>query len=493
MTNRYFLGIDCGTSGTKTILINNRGDIVSSAYRGYPLIKPGKYMVEQDANQWWNAVVETVRQCCGGIDKNQVKAMAISAQAGCVLPFKDGKPLDHALSWLDARAHSVAGQYLGRIGNEGIYRKTGWGISPGMSFPKIIWYKENKPKIYEESEKFLTTVDYINYMLTGEYVMDPGNASLTQCYNVLENKWDEEILDLIELDQSKLPILLDSGEKVGKLTKISADVLGLSQETLVISGSHDQYCVATGAGVFTPGDMLTATGTAWVNLAVTPKPVFDENCLLTPGRHAKRDVWGLLTSIPASGASMEWFNDNFGQRVYQDGSLTKESFSQIDSICEKRVEKESEVLFYPGQTNVGEKRASFIGLGLEHDRYDLFLAIMESIAFEVLIRVQEFEKLSGSIHTPIMTGGASRSTLWKSILASVLKKDIVAVNNPDMAAIGAAAIAAYGYGEYTNLEQSAEMIKAQRSIQQPNQQLVRKYEEKFIKYVEFRKQCQRPL
>ncbi len=489
MTNRYFIGIDSGTSGTKTVLIDNNGEIVSSAYYGYPLIKPGKYMVEQDANQWWNAVVETVKQCCKKIDRKQIKAIAVSAQAGCVVPLKDGKPMGNALSWLDSRSHHEADEVLGRIGNDRIYKKTGWRISPGMSFPKIIWYKEHMPKVYEACEKFLTTVDYINFMLTGEYIMDPSNASLTQCYNLLNNEWDKEILDLIALDQNKLPSLLDTGEKIGCLTKQAARVLDLLEETIVVSGAHDQYCVATGAGVFTPGEMLIATGTAWVNLAVVNKPVFVKEGFLTPGRHAKKDAWGLLTSIPASGASMEWFNDNFGGYDLRGDAPVKESFSQIDKVCSERVFKDSGVLFYPGQTNVGEKRAAFIGLGLEHDRYDLFLAIMESIAFEVLIQVQTFEKLGGKVHSPIMTGGAAKSTLWRTILASVLNRDIVAVNNPELAAIGAAVIAASGYGEYPDLEQSAKGIKTKKANEQPNQDLVNKYREKFMKYMELRNYC----
>lgn len=178
MTNRYYIGIDCGTSGTKTVLICDSGEIVSKAYCGYPLIKPGKYMVEQDANRWWEAVVQTVLSCCQGIDKKKVKAMAVSAQAGCAVPVKNGAPLDNALSWLDARAHEVTQRYFGLLGNDTVYGKTGWPVSAGMTFPKIIWYKENKPSIFEAADKFLSTVDYINFKLTGEYVIDPSNAAL---------------------------------------------------------------------------------------------------------------------------------------------------------------------------------------------------------------------------------------------------------------------------------------------------------------------------
>lgn len=489
MTNRYYLGVDCGTSGTKTVLINNSGEIVSKAYYGYPLIKPGKYRVEQDANEWWNAVIVTVKQCCKGIEKKSIKAIAVSAQAGCVVPVKSGKPMDNALSWLDARAHTVADQTLGLLGNDRIYEKTGWKISPGMSFPKIAWYKENKPELYSDAEKFLTTVDYINFMLTGEYVIDPSNASLTQCYNLLDNTWDKDILGLIDFDENKLPILLSSGEKIGKLTKQAARALGLSEETIVFSGAHDQYCVATGAGVFTPGEMLIATGTAWVNLAVTDKPVFDKESCLTPGRHAQKDAWGLLTSIPASGASMEWFNDHFGKKTVQEGISINESFAQIDLVCSDRMLNDSGVMFYPGQTGSSEKRASFTGLGFEHDRYDLFLAIMESVAFEVLIKVQAFEKICGDIYLPIMTGGAAKSELWRKILASVLNRDIVAVSNPDIAAIGAAAIAAFGYGEYGDLAQSVRAVKTTGFTEQPGGNQVKNYREKYEKYLEFRDYC----
>jgi sugar (pentulose or hexulose) kinase len=489
VTNRYYIGIDCGTSGTKTVLICDSGEIVSKAYCGYPLIKPGKYMVEQDANRWWEAVVQTVLSCCQGIDKKKVKAMAVSAQAGCAVPVKNGAPLDNALSWLDARAHEVTQRYFGLLGNDTVYGKTGWPVSAGMTFPKIIWYKENKPSIFEAADKFLSTVDYINFKLTGEYVIDPSNAALTQCYNLVDNDWDQDILGLIDFDKEKLPEILDSGKLIGKLTSQAAKELNLSEDTLVYSGGHDQYCVAAGAGVFTPGEMLIATGTAWVNLAASDRPVFDTENHLTPGRHVRENTWGLLTSVPAAGASMEWFNDNFGQRASEEKEDSKESFGKIDSVCSERMTQDSGVMFYPGQTRVSGKRGAFIGLGLEHDRYDLFLAIMEAAAFEVRIKVQAFEKVIGGIRYPIMTGGAAKSNLWRTICASVLDREIYAVREPDMAAIGAALVAAFGYGEFEDLTKSVKRIKIERIHVSPDPNYVKRYREKYGKHLEFRRFC----
>jgi len=147
------------------------------------------------------------------------------------------------------------------------------------------------------------------------------------------------------------------------------------------------------------------------------------------------------------------------------------------------------VLFYPGQTNSNEKRASFIGLGLEHDRYDLFLAIMECVSFEVLLKVLAFERMCGKIDVLTMTGGAAKSDVWKTVLSSVLNREVISIKNSDIAAIGAAVIASYGFGEQNDLKQSSKSVKVERRSVLPHHDIKNKYKEKFNRYLEFRKFC----
>src|SRR5690554_226778 len=163
----YVLGIDIGTTGTKSLLLGRDGKTIASAYKGYQLIKPGINIVEQGADEWWHAVVYTVRECIKEIEnKSDIISISLSAQGGCLLSVNaHGEPVSNAISWMDSRSIEQQRQMANTYGYDFSYEKTGWKLSPSMNICKIKWLQDTKDVAYSRAYKLLSTVDYINYKL----------------------------------------------------------------------------------------------------------------------------------------------------------------------------------------------------------------------------------------------------------------------------------------------------------------------------------------
>lgn len=457
----YVIGVDIGTTGTKAMLVNEKGEIVSTAYRGYELLKLEKGVVEQRAEDWWETFVYTVRECVSVIeDAHNIRALSVSSQAGSLVPVDaGGEPLANVMVWMDHRAVEQKEELLNLHSNDFYYMKTGWRLVTGLNLVKLKWMRALAPEVFEKAFKYLTTIDFINFRLTGEFAIDPSNGAMTQLMNIEKKEWDGEILDIAGICRDKLPEILPSAVEIGKLSKRAASELGLPESVKIINGGHDQYCAAVGSGAVKDGDILLSTGTAWVVLGITDRPLIDTKTYISPGPHIVKDMWGALASIPTAGVSMEWFRDNFALRMKNDHRYDKESFKDIDEKASGLMKRAQNLFFYPHFNGSGFPRwndrmkANLLGLGLEHGSYDVARAIMEGMAFEVKYMLEEYRNKGCSVNTLRILGGASRSALWTDIIANVIDCPVIKFDEANIACVGAAIIAGVGssmFGDYTH-------------------------------------------
>lgn len=486
----YVLGIDIGTTGTKAMLMSSDGKIVSSAYKGYPLIKGSNGFVEQDAEDWWKAFVQTVRECLKDVpDKQNVIALSMSTQGGSLVPVdKAGKPLANALSWMDFRSREQQEVLIEEKGKDFYYRKTGWRLNTGLNLTKIKWLRENEQALFQSTDKLLTTIDYVNYKLTGSFVIDPTNGAMTQLMNVGEEQWDSEILNMLNINKGHLPNIQKSCTEIGTLTDGAAHELGLPTSVKVINGGHDQYCAAIGAGAFNSGDIILSTGTAWVVLGVYDKPLFDSSTYIAPAHHITEGLWGALASIPTAGVAMEWFRDNLSMKIKDGTNFECESFREIDEKAASLRERAEGLFFYPYFSGNGfprwnqDVKGSLLGLGLEHGRYDIALAIMEGVAFQVKAILEEYEKSGFKTSSIRILGGASKSPLWTEIISSVVGCSAVKFNEANIACIGAALIAGVGCGMFSDFTEGFKKAAAGVANIERNSEMESFYQRKYSKY-----------
>ena len=471
----YVIGLDVGTTCTKALLADERGHVITVGSSSYPLISSGSH-IEQNAQDWIEASVQAIRQVIQGIDATQVMGLSLSTQGGSTVAVDEkGEFIGNSITWMDTRSEAEAAELEAQLGGEYVYHATGWKINPALDAAKICYMK--KQPAYENAKMYLSTLEVLNRVLTGNIVLDPTNAAMRQLYNIEQNRWDEKLLEFAGLKEEELPSVLPTGKIVGKLLKGAAERTGLSEGTLVFNGAHDQYCAAIGSGAVNEGDMLLSAGTTWVLMGIGKKPMFTDS-YIAPGRHPVAGLYGAMASLVCSGASLQWFKNEF----------LPEDFNIMNEEVVKRRKKTEELFFYPYLSGANypvwnlKVRGAFTGLALEHDRFDMARAIMEGVAFGVRRAVGDFESNGCEVQKITMMGGASKSSFWCQILASITHKPIYRLNQADICALGAAMIAACGLGIYKNYTEAAEVMVHTQQIYEADVEETAYYDWKFQKY-----------
>lgn len=471
----YVIGLDIGTTCTKALLTDEKGQVASVGTSGYPLISNG-CKIEQDPNEWIKASILAIKKAVENIDIAKIGGLSLSTQgASTVAVDEKGEFIGNSVTWMDSRAVVEANEVEKELGGEYIYHTSGWKINPSLDAAKIRCLK--KEPIYKKAKKWLTTLEVMNRFLTGNSVIDPTNAASRQLYNLEKNDWDEKLLKAAHIDRTELPEILPTGEKVGDLCKEAAEQMGVSAGIPVFNGAHDQYCASIGAGAVSAGDMLLSAGTTWVLMGIGTKPLFTKS-YIAPGKHPVEGLYGAMASLICSGASLQWFKNEF----------LPEDFEEINEVASKRRDKIKDVFFYPYLAGAGypiwniKAKGAFVGLTLEHDRYDFARAIMEGVAFGVKRGIRDFAENGCDIKQIIMMGGASKSSLWCQMIASITQVPIIKLKQADGCAMGAAMIAAHSLGIYKSYSEAAKEMVNHACTYEPLAEEIKFYEEKFQRF-----------
>lgn len=475
---KYLLGVDVGTTGTKAMLFSENGKVISHAYKGYSLSTPSIGLSEQNAEDWYDAVVETIRKvCCDEKIKNNVLAISLSTQGGTLVPTDgDFNPLRPAIVWNDSRCEKQKEDFITEVGGDDfMYNTCGWHLGNKLPALTIRWIKENEPEIFDATKYFLTVPDYISAKLTGRPAVDLSNAGINQLCDIKTHTYNSKILNFCNVDTKKLPELVPSGKKIGNLTSDAAKELGLSTDTVLVSGAHDQYAVALGAGATKAGDMLIGSGTCWVVTAIGKEPDFasglSQSVAATPG------MWGSLQSLSSGGVCLDWLRKN----------IIKEeiSYKTIDEITATKKAAEEGLYFYPFSGKCCDKKrfkkASFVGMDLSHDCFSLARAVMEGVVFQILWIMEGF-KTKPSKDGIILSGGATKSPVWAQLLADISGLPVKIPEVADLACVGAAIMAGVGCGLFENEESGYKKLAVGEKVLMPDKDKTEIYSALFSDY-----------
>lgn len=469
------IGLDIGTTCTKALLADDRGQILGVGSSGYPLISNGNH-IEQRAEDWIDAAVNAIQEVTEGRNASEVGAISLSTQGGGTVPIDEkGNFVGNSFTWMDKRAEKERLEIIDLLGGEYIYRTSGWRASAAMDAAKVRYMK--KAGIAGKGWKYLTTLEVLNRFLTGRIVVDPTNAAMRQLYNVEKNDWDEKLMEAGTITREELPEVKPTGAQIGTLTEEAAVRMGLKVGIPVFNGAHDQYCASIGGGVVSEGEMLLSAGTTWVLMGVGKKPLFTESHI-APGRHPVKGLYGAITSLVGSGASMQWLKNEF----------LPESFDEMNREVEKRREKTKDLFFYPYLAGAPypiwnqNAKGVFAGLTLEHDRFDLARALMEGVAFGVKRGLEDFRENGCEIQKLTIMGGAAKSPQWCQMIASIIDIPVIRLNQADVCALGAAMIAACGLGIYGDYAEAAEALVRTEHIYEPLPEETSFYWEKFSEF-----------
>jgi sugar (pentulose or hexulose) kinase len=468
------LGIDVGTTGAKALVVNGAGEILGVGYKGYPLITKGDLCIEQDPTQWYEAACVAVLQATRDVDRPAVTALSLSTQgASSLLVDKDFNPLTNAITWMDGRASEEKRVILECLGDDYVYKTTGWRTHASLDACKLFWLNTHQKEIYNKSAFFISTLEYMNYRLTGVVAIDPTNCAIRQLMDIKSLEYDDLILKVVGGEKSKLPNIVPTGEFLGHLTQEAASDLGLTEAVKVYNGAHDQYCGLYGANIINDGELMLSTGTAWVAVGVSNEPRYTDS-YISPGPHVVKGKYGALVSLPVSGVALDWLK----------GKIIEADYDLINAHVEKRIEKCKDLLFFPYLSGAAfplweeNARGAFLGLTLEHDKYDLALACMEGVVFQLKMALEEYQ----NVQTIRVMGGAIQSKTWMNILSVVCDCDCYIMSEKDTPCIGAVLIAAVGEG----LDYHYLVKKINKSIKYPSldDEMYHHYQSKYNKFRE---------
>jgi xylulokinase len=488
----YIVGVDLGTSACKTVVFTLDGRRIASASREYPIIQPQPRWAEQNPLEWWRAAVETMGESLrkGGVGGDEIVGLAVDSQREVVVPIdKSGEVLYNGIIWLDRRTEPQTEMMRRLLEQQKVLQATGVGINPVFSASKILWLKENHPRVFSKTEVFLPAKDFIIYKLTGEKVTDYSMASRTMLFDIRRKKWSGEICSALGIPLDKLPPPLESSIIVGEVSSKASGETSLPKGLPVANGGGDRPCECLGAGVIHEGAANIGTGTGSTFEAPLNEPRPDSKGRISCCFHVIPDMWEYEASISTTGGALRWFKDVFGEKETAEAERTeRDAYDLLLNTASKTNPGADGLLFYPYLAGAfppradGRARGVFFGISLSHSKGHFVKAILEGVAFHYIVMLELLEELGLDIVEISMVGGEAKSDFWNQLKADVTGRRIRVPEAEDAAAMGAALLAGIGTGQYPSMQKAVESTVRIMKVYTPNPAKHSTYLELYRKY-----------
>ena len=490
----YVIGVDCGTSGTKTVLFDESGKVIASKTIEYPMYQPKNGYAEQDPADWSNAMINTIKAVMtqSGVSKDDVKGIGISGQMhGLVMLDKDGNVLRKSIIWCDQRTAKEVEEMNEKLGEKKLIEITANPALTGWTAAKILWVKNNEPEIYEKCAHILLPKDYLRFILTGEFATEVSDASGMQLLNVPNRCWSDEVLSALEIDKSLLGKVYESCEVTGEVTAEMAELTGLKAGTIVVGGAGDNAAAAVGTGVVEDGKAFTTIGTSGVvfahtsSISIDPKGRVHTCCAAVP------NSWHVMGVTQGAGLSLKWFRDNFCNAEKETASLMGvDEYYLMDKEAETVPVGANRLLYLPYL--MGERtphldpdaRGVFFGLSAMHTKKDMLRAVLEGVSYSLRDCVEVFREMNINVSDMMACGGGGTSPLWRSMLADLYNCPVKTVASKEGPALGVALLATVGAGIYSSVPEACKAVIKTDKTQEPISENVPEYEKYYQLYRE---------
>ena len=463
------LGIDIGTSGTKTLAIDERGTILASASAEYPCDHPRPGWSEQDPELWWDATIKTVQAVLaqGKFKAADIAGIGLSGQMhGSVFLDAAGEVIRPALLWNDQRTAAECAEIEEKAGGrEALVRLVANPALTGFTAPKLLWVRKHEPQAWDRVRQVLLPKDYIRYRLTGTYATEVSDASGTLMLDVAHRRWSKELLGKLDIDPTLLPPCYESPEVSGHVSALGAKATGLAEGTPVVGGGGDQPAGAVGNGIVRPGVVSATMGTSGVVFAHTAELGFDPLGRLQRGCHAVPGAYHVMGVVLAAGGSLQWFRNELGKAEVEmaRGRGVDPYFLISDEAA--TVGPGAEGLFFlPYLT--GERtphfdplaKGAWIGLTVRHGRGHLIRSILEGASYAMRDSLELIREMGAAINQVRVSGGGARNPLWRQIQADIYGYDVHTLQSTEGPALGVAILAQVGTGGYGSVAEACDAI-----------------------------------
>jgi xylulokinase len=479
------LTIDVGTSRCKSTVFDAAGQDLERAVAEYQTYYPHPGWAEQAPEDWWQAVVATIRTLSNRVRGFSTKLRAISVTGqmhGLVCVDSNGRALRPCLTLHDRRSVAET-QYLGEtLGQEMIFRVTGERLDPTLPAPKLLWLRRHDPDVFQRMHYFLACKDYVRLRLTGNLATDPIDAAATSLMDLQQGRWSAALLEACQIPETSLPPIRPATAIDGLLTVAAAQELGLKAGVPIAVGAGDDVELI-GAGLVKPGMALEHLGTTGSLLLCTDIKTMDWSSGLEVYPHPVPGLWILGGSTSSAGAALKWAADLFAMSGDLDFANFSEAGANTSVIFLPYLAGERSPLWNP------KLRGAFFGLGLDHRKADLIKAIFEGVAFSLRHVLDALDGLGTRPRIVRVAGEFSTDRAWTRLRASIYRVPLAVLAQSDPTALGAMIIGAAAVGLYPDLLSAVAQVVSVQDTVLPDKKAVLHYNELYDLYRQMSDAC----
>ena len=446
MTNhQLFLGIDCGTQGTKAIILDAlSGQVLGQGAAAHKLISGANGRREQDPAQWLDALTLATRRAllAADVDGQAILGIGVSGQQhGLVLLDHQGKVLRPAKLWCDTETTEENDRLLTHLGGDkGSLERLGVVIAPGYTVSKLLWTREQHPEIFSRIAHVMLPHDYLNYWLTGRSCSEYGDASGTGYFNVRTRQWDLQLLRDIDPSgrlQAALPELIDAHAAVGTLLPGIADHLGINPRARVSSGGGDNMMGAIGTGNIKPGAITMSLGSSGTVYAYADQPKVSPDAAVATFCSSSGGWLPLICTMNLTNATGV-IRELFDLDIECFNALVAQAPIGADGVCMLPFLNGERVPALPHATG------SVLGLTMSNlTQANLCRAVVEGTTFGLRYGLDLLRHNGLQSRSICLIGGGSNSQVWRQLVADTMNTPVICTEQSEAAALGAAIQAAW--------------------------------------------------
>lgn len=487
----YLMGIDIGTSACKVAVFGTDGVVAAAVSKEYPVYYPKEGFAEQNPNEWWTAVCFAVQAvfASGRIKAGDIAGIGVDGQSWSAIAIdKSGEVLANTPIWMDTRAQAICNRINQSLGAEYIFQISGNALQPSYSTAKILWYQENLPEVYRQTDKILQSNAYIVYKLTDKKTTDKTQAYGLHCFDMKKGLWNEDMCRQLSIPVSFLTEIKECSEVVGHVSPKAARLTGLMAGTPVVAGGLDAACGALGAGVVHPGETQEQGGQAGGMSICLNEYRTDPKLIMS--YHVVPGMWLLQGGTTGGGGTMRWFEHEFAayERSMEKAS-GKHSLLQLNELAENVAAGCEGMVFLPYMS--GERspiwnpyaKGVYYGLDFAKTKGHFVRAVMEGVAFALRHNLDTAEAVGAKITKLLAIGGSANSMLWTQIKSDITGKPIHVPASDHASTLGAAILAGVGTGVYPDCEQAVKAAIRVRRTHQPDAQKTAVYDRMYQLYL----------